>query len=114
MFIRFLHLSVVCQCLLDCGVRHVFGGHGGSVVPLINEIIKTNEGGAAGLEWVYCRTEVNAAMCAAAYGKLRSALGVCVGTSGPGASHLVSGAIDAQVRPMSYPRPYLAPSLAPP
>ena len=87
----------VCRCLLDCGVRHVFGGHGGSVVPLINAIIKTNEGGAAGLKWVYCRTEVNAAMCAAAYGKLRSALGVCVGTSGPGASHLVSGAIDAQL-----------------
>lgn len=35
-------------------------------------------------------------MCAAAYGKL-SRLGVCIGTSGPGASHLVSGAIDAQL-----------------
>lgn len=86
----------VVQCLIDCGVSHVFGGHGGAVVPLINAIMKSNEGDAAGVKWVYCRTEVNAAMAAAAYGKL-SRLGVCVGTSGPGASHLVSGAIDAQL-----------------
>ena len=86
----------VVQCLIDCGVHHVFGGHGGSVVPLINAIIRSNQGDAHGVRWVYCRTEVNAAMAAAAYGKL-SRLGVCVGTSGPGASHLVSGAIDAQL-----------------
>lgn len=91
------------------------------MVPLINAIIKSTSDGAAGLKWVYCRTEVNAAMTAEAYGKM-TRLGVCIGTrcdvlpvpltpydkevphmtlsrycSGPGASHLVSGAIDAQL-----------------
>ena len=46
--------AFVAQCLIDCGVRHVFGGHGGAVVPLINAIIKSNEN-KEGLTWVYCR-----------------------------------------------------------
>lgn len=29
----------VVQCLVDCGVTHVFGGHGGAIVPLINSLV---------------------------------------------------------------------------
>ena len=80
----------LCQALVSAGVTHVFGGHGGSVVPLIDAIVAHPS-----LTWVYCRCEVNASMAAAAYAKLHGTLGCCVATSGPGASHLLSGLIDA-------------------
>jgi thiamine pyrophosphate-dependent acetolactate synthase large subunit-like protein len=44
---------------------------------------------------VYCRCETNASQSAAAYAKLHGTLGCCIATSGPGASHLLSGIIDA-------------------
>jgi len=39
---------------------------------------------------------VNASQQAAAYAKLHNRLGVCIATSGPGITHMLSGAIDAQ------------------
>lgn len=82
----------VAQCLVDAGVTHVFGGHGGAVVPLIDSICAHPK-----LTWVYCRCELNASMAAAAYSKLKMGLGVCLGTSGPGASHLTTGLLDAEL-----------------
>jgi thiamine pyrophosphate-dependent acetolactate synthase large subunit-like protein len=80
----------LCQALVSAGVTHIFGGHGGAIVPLIDAIVAHPS-----LTWVYCRCEVNASMAAAAYAKLHGTLGCCVATSGPGASHLLSGLIDA-------------------
>jgi thiamine pyrophosphate-dependent acetolactate synthase large subunit-like protein len=80
----------LCQALVSAGVTHIFGGHGGAIVPLIDAIVAHPS-----LTWVYCRCEVNASMAAAAYAKLHGSLGCCVATSGPGASHLLSGLIDA-------------------
>ena len=82
----------LAQSLVDCGVTHVFGGHGGAIVPLIDAICAHPE-----LTWVYMRCEVNASQAAAAFAKLRGGLGCCIGTSGPGASHLLTGLIDANM-----------------
>jgi len=79
------------QALVQSGVTHVFGGHGGSIVTIIDAIVAHSK-----LTWVCCRCEVNASQQAAAYAKLHSRLGVCIATSGPGVTHLLSGAIDAQ------------------
>ena len=73
------------------GVTHVFGGHGGAVVPLIDAIVRHPS-----LTWVYVRCEVNASQMAMAYGKLTGTVGCCVATSGPGAGHLLSGLVDAE------------------
>ena len=73
------------------GVTHVFGGHGGAVVPLINAIVRHPS-----LTWVYVRCEVNASQMAMAYGKLTGTVGCCIATSGPGAGHLLSGLVDAE------------------
>jgi thiamine pyrophosphate-dependent acetolactate synthase large subunit-like protein len=80
----------LCQALVSAGVTHVFGGHGGAVVPLIDAIVAHPQ-----LTWVYCRCETNCSQAASAYAKLHGTLGCCVATSGPGASHLLSGLIDA-------------------
>lgn len=78
------------HALASVGVTHVFGGHGGAVVPLIDAIEASPD-----IEWIYCRCEVNASLAAAAHAKLTGKMGCCIGTSGPGASHLLSGLIDA-------------------
>lgn len=83
-------VEFVVNALVECGVTHVFGGHGGAIVPLVDEIMKNPH-----LTWVYCRCEVNASQAAAAYAKLHGRLGCCVATSGPGSGHLLSGIVDA-------------------
>ncbi|KAL9188541.1 hypothetical protein ACHAXT_006919 [Thalassiosira profunda] len=87
----FTGAEFLVHALVSAGVTHVFGGHGGAVVPLIDAIEAHPD-----ITWVYCRCEVNASQAAAAYAKLNGVLGCCVGTSGPGASHLLSGLIDAE------------------
>ncbi|OLP96269.1 putative acetolactate synthase large subunit [Symbiodinium microadriaticum] len=74
----------------DAGVTHVFGGHGGALVPLVNAIVSHPK-----VQWVCTRNEANASLMAAAYAKLTGNLGVCVATSGPGASNLTTGLLDA-------------------
>jgi len=81
----------IVEALVQSGVTHVYGGHGGSVVGIIDAIVAHSK-----LTWVYCRCEVNASQQAAAYAKLHNRLGVCIATSGPGITHMLSGAIDAQ------------------
>mmetsp|Transcript_21275 Transcript_21275/g.60379 ORF Transcript_21275/g.60379 Transcript_21275/m.60379 type:complete len:654 (-) Transcript_21275:66-2027(-) len=82
----------IVQELVSYGVTHVFGGHGGAVVPLVQAICEHPQ-----LQWICMRCEVNASLAAAAHAKLTGRLGCCVGTSGPGASHLTTGLLDAQL-----------------
>jgi hypothetical protein len=55
----------LCHALVSAGVTHVFGGHGGAIVGLIDAIVRHPR-----LVWVYCRCETNASQAAAAYAKL--------------------------------------------
>jgi len=84
----------IAQSLVDAGVKHVFGGHGGALVPLVNAVVDHPE-----LTWICTRNEANASLMAAADTKLTGAtrLGACIATSGPGASNLVTGLLDAQL-----------------
>jgi len=72
------------------GVTHVFGGHGGAIVGLIDAIVTHPK-----LTWVYARCEVNAVQSAMANAKFHNRIGCCIATSGPGAGHLLSGLVDA-------------------
>eukprot|EP00727_Mastigamoeba_balamuthi_P007888 m51a1_g372 putative acetolactate synthase (576) ;mRNA; f:634784-636906 len=80
----------VIHALMRQGVRRVYGYLGAAVVPLLQSVEK------AGLDFVVCRTEANAALSASAEAKLTGNLAVCIATSGPGASNLVTGLLDAQ------------------
>ena len=46
----FTGASFIVHALVSAGVTHVFGGHGGAVVPLI-DAIEANPN----ITWVYCR-----------------------------------------------------------
>lgn len=84
----------IVQSLVDAGVRHIYGGHGGALVPLVNAVVDHPQ-----VTWVCTRNEANASLAAAASAKLAGmgGLGCCIATSGPGASNLVTGLLDAQL-----------------
>eukprot|EP00906_Rhabdomonas_costata_P014195 RCo020426 len=82
--------EVVAQALVDAGVTHVFGGHGSFIVPLVNAIIRNPK-----LKWVLMRNEGSASLAACAMAKLTGQLACCLSTSGPGATNLTTGLVDA-------------------
>ncbi|HVX80912.1 MAG TPA: thiamine pyrophosphate-requiring protein [Devosiaceae bacterium] len=73
------------------GVRRVFGYPGDGVNGLLGALQR--RGGD--IEFVQARHEEMAAFMASAHAKFTGELGVCLATSGPGASHLVTGLYDA-------------------
>eukprot|EP00727_Mastigamoeba_balamuthi_P006553 m51a1_g2518 putative pyruvate dehydrogenase (180) ;mRNA; f:198984-207993 len=80
----------VVSALMKQGVQRVYGYLGAAVVPLLQSVEK------AKLQFIVCRTEANAALAASAEAKLTGNLAVCIATSGPGTSNLVTGLLDAQ------------------
>ena len=73
----------IVQSLVDAGVRHIYGGHGGALVPLVNAVVDHPQ-----VEWV-CTVAGNASLAAAASAAGRmGGLGCCIAASGPGASTL--------------------------
>jgi acetolactate synthase-1/2/3 large subunit len=81
--------DLLVKCLLQEGVRYVFGVPGGQLCPFLDAIRRY--GHAAGLEFVMTRHEQAAANMADAYARVTGKPGVCMGTVGPGAADLVPG-----------------------
>jgi pyruvate dehydrogenase (quinone) len=75
------------------GVRIIFGYPGDGINGVFGAL------GRAGkkIEFVQARHEEMAAFMASAYAKFTGELGVCIATSGPGATHLVTGLYDARL-----------------
>jgi len=76
------------------GVRRVFGYPGDGINGLLGAL---NRFGTDKIEFVQVRHEEMAAFMASAYAKFTGELGVCIATSGPGASHLITGLYDARL-----------------
>jgi pyruvate dehydrogenase (quinone) len=81
----------VIQRLHDWGVRHLFGYPGDG----INGVFGALNRASGNMKFIQARHEEMAAFMAAAYAKFSGQLGVCIATSGPGASHLITGLYDA-------------------
>jgi acetolactate synthase-1/2/3 large subunit len=81
------HLMI--EALLRNGVTQVFGYPGGAIMPLYDALV------GSGLEHFLCRHEQGAAFAADAYGRVTRRAGVCMATSGPGATNLVTGIANA-------------------
>ncbi len=75
------------------GVRRVFGYPGDGINGLLGALRR--RGGD--IEFVQARHEEMAAFMASAHAKFTGELGVCIATSGPGASHLLTGLYDARL-----------------
>jgi len=79
--------------LHDWGVRKIFGYPGDGINGVFGALNRAN----GKIEFVQARHEEMAAFMASAYAKFSGELGVCIATSGPGASHLVTGLYDARL-----------------
>jgi len=79
--------------LHEWGVRRIFGYPGDGINGLIGALDKKREL----FEFVQVRHEEMAAFMASAHAKFTGELGVCMATSGPGASHLLTGLYDARL-----------------
>jgi pyruvate dehydrogenase (quinone) len=83
----------VVERLHAWGVRRIFGYPGDG----INGVFGALNRAKGKIEFVQTRHEEMAAFMASAYAKFSGQLGVCIATSGPGASHLVTGLYDARL-----------------
>ncbi len=77
------------QMLQEQGVEVMFGFPGGAVLPIFDALYKTP------IKFVLTRHEQGAAHMADGYARATGKVGVCLATSGPGATNLVTGVANA-------------------
>ncbi len=77
------------------GVDHIFGYPGGAILPIYDELHKAEARGW--LKHILVRHEQGGTHAADAYARATGRVGVCFGTSGPGATNLVTGIATAQM-----------------
>jgi acetolactate synthase-1/2/3 large subunit len=78
--------ALACEALLAAGVTTLFGYPGGAALPFYRELARY-----PALHHVLVRHEQNAAHAADGYARATGQVGVCVATSGPGATNLLTG-----------------------
>ncbi len=83
--------EAMCEALLDEGVEYLFGYPGGAIMPFYDALP------GYPLRHVLTRHEQAAAHAADGYARATGRVGVCVATSGPGATNLVTGLATAQM-----------------
>ena len=81
--------QILIEMLKRNGVKQIFGYPGGTIMPVYDALV------GSGLKHYLCRHEQGAALAADAYGRVTRKAGVCMATSGPGATNLVTGIANA-------------------
>jgi len=84
--------QILCRTLIDAGVEVMFGYPGGAIMPFYDALH-----GHAELRHILVRHEQAAAHAADGYARASGRVGVCVATSGPGATNLVTGLATAHM-----------------
>ncbi|BDU39040.1 acetolactate synthase 2 catalytic subunit [Vibrio nigripulchritudo] len=81
--------ELVVAALQQEGIKTVFGYPGGAIMPIYDALYD------GGVEHILCRHEQGAAMAAIGMARATQDVAVCMATSGPGATNLVTGLADA-------------------
>ena len=84
--------QILCRTLVDEGVQYLFGYPGGAIMPFYHAL-----GDSPELRHILVRHEQAAAHAADGYARASGRVGVCVATSGPGATNLVTGLATAHM-----------------
>ena len=82
--------EVMVKCLAEQGVTTVFGYPGGAILPFYDALRE-----AADIRHILTAHEQGAAHAADGYARAGGQVGVCIATSGPGATNLVTGLANA-------------------
>ena len=85
--------EAVIRCLINENVDILFGYPGGAIMPVYDEFYKFQDD----INHILTRHEQGAVHAAQGYARVSEKVGVCVATSGPGATNLVTGIADAQI-----------------
>lgn len=85
--------DILIKCLLQENVKYLFGIPGGQILTMYDAIYRW--GREQGINTVLFRHEQAAAHAADAWARLTNSPGICFGTVGPGATHLVPGVATA-------------------
>ena len=81
--------QLMIRSLVDEGVTHLFGYPGGAIIPFYDALVDSP------LTHILSRHEQGAIFAADGYARATGKVGVCVATSGPGATNLVTGLANA-------------------
>ncbi|MBN1913142.1 MAG: biosynthetic-type acetolactate synthase large subunit [Candidatus Omnitrophica bacterium] len=81
--------QVLIECLKREGVEVIFGYPGGQVLPIFDKIYDSD------IKFILTRHEQAAAHAADGYARVTGKVGVCISTSGPGATNLITGIANA-------------------
>ena len=90
-----MHISgaaSICESLLKEGIDTIFGYPGGAILPFYDALYHYPQ-----IRHVLVRHEQAAAHAAEAYSRVSGKVGVCVATSGPGATNLMTGLLAAKM-----------------
>src|SRR5450755_1072585 len=85
--------DILVQCLLNHGVEVVFAYPGGASMPIHQALTKVSDR----LRTILPRHEQGGGFAAAGYARSTGKPGVCMATSGPGATNLVTCIADAKL-----------------
>ena len=83
--------EAVLKCLIEEGVDTIFGYPGGAIMPVYDALYHYQDQ----LEHILPRHEQGAIHAAEGYARVTRKIGVCMATSGPGATNLITGIGDA-------------------
>jgi acetolactate synthase-1/2/3 large subunit len=85
--------EAVVKSLLREGADLAYGYPGGAIMPIYDELYKYQDE----LQHVLTRHEQGAIHAAQGFARVSGKVGVCLATSGPGATNLITGIADAQI-----------------
>ncbi|MEQ8241019.1 MAG: biosynthetic-type acetolactate synthase large subunit [Cyclobacteriaceae bacterium] len=85
--------EALLRCLIEEGVKTIFGYPGGAIMPIYDELYKYVDK----LNHILTRHEQGAVHAAQGFARVSGKTGVAFATSGPGATNLITGIADAQI-----------------
>lgn len=85
--------DAIVECLLKEGVDTIFGYPGGAIMPVYDSLYDYEDQ----LKHILTRHEQGAIHAAQGYARVSKKVGVCLATSGPGATNLITGLADAYI-----------------
>src|SRR3984957_19887023 len=85
--------DILVQCLVNHGVEVVFAYPGGASMPIHQALTRFSDK----LRTILPRHEQGGGFAAEGYARSSGRVGVCIATSGPGATHFVTGLADARM-----------------
>ncbi|MAU11051.1 MAG: acetolactate synthase, large subunit, biosynthetic type [Anaerolineaceae bacterium] len=85
--------EIILECLIREGVEVMFGYPGGAILPTYDAMTKYTDK----LHHVLVRHEQGASHMADGYARATGKVGVCIATSGPGATNLITGLATAMM-----------------